>query len=248
VNILVFARAPRRGAVRVALEPLLGAEAATKVHALLLMRAIEWARSLTPDTLYVAYEPADAGGEVDALLGLKPRDLDELAAEHAAATRADPAPAHGAPRLVSFPQVGDGIAGRMRHAVGRVFEEHSGPVLIVWPDLPNLHREHGEAALADLAAGADIVLGPVFDGGFYLVGLARPQPRLFELDEKAWRGPGAIGLAMAAALQDRANVLEVGILRVERALHRPADVRAALADPMLAPELARVLGRRATLS
>ncbi len=38
--------------------------------------------------------------------------------------------------------------------------------------------------------------------------------------------------------------LELGMLRAERALHRPADVRAALADPLLAPEMARILGGR----
>ena len=37
--------------------------------------------------------------------------------------------------------------------------------------------------------------------------------------------------------------LTVGLLRAERALHRPADARAALADPLLPPELARVLRR-----
>jgi glycosyltransferase A (GT-A) superfamily protein (DUF2064 family) len=217
VNVLIFARAPRRGTVRLALEPLLGADAALKVHASLLMHTVAWARELQPDSVYVAYEPADAGPEIGALLG------DDL---------------------TSFPQVGEGIAGRFRHAVGRVFEERPGPVLIVWPDLPNLRLSHGEAALADLEAGCDIVLGPVFDGGFYLIGMARPLPRLFELGERAWRGTGTIGRGMAALLQSENEAVEVGILRVERALHRPADVRAALADPTLAPGLARALGRR----
>jgi hypothetical protein len=47
-----------------------------------------------------------------------------------------------------------------------------------------------------------------------------------------------------AAAQDAG--LEVGILRAERALHRPADVRAALADPTLPEAVGRVL-RRAQL-
>ena len=38
--------------------------------------------------------------------------------------------------------------------------------------------------------------------------------------------------------------LEVGILRGERALHRPADARAALADPLLPEAVARALGRK----
>jgi glycosyltransferase A (GT-A) superfamily protein (DUF2064 family) len=214
MKVLIFARAPRRGTVRRALEPLLGADGALRVHGTLLVAAVEWARALKPDALYIAYEPADAGPEIHALVGED---------------------------TTSFPQVGAGIAGRFRHAVGRMFEDGAGPVLIVWPDLPNLRPMHGQAALSDLKAGADVVLGPVFDGGFYLVGLASPLPRLFELDEQAWRGPGAVGLAMAAALQAGPRPYEVGLLRVERALHRPSDVRAALADPLLPERMARVL-------
>jgi hypothetical protein len=37
--------------------------------------------------------------------------------------------------------------------------------------------------------------------------------------------------------------LELGILRAERALHRPADARAALADPLLPDGLAKILRR-----
>jgi hypothetical protein len=39
--------------------------------------------------------------------------------------------------------------------------------------------------------------------------------------------------------------LELGILRAERALHRPADVRAALADPLLPAGVGRILKRAA---
>jgi glycosyltransferase A (GT-A) superfamily protein (DUF2064 family) len=81
----------------------------------------------------------------------------------------------------------------------------------------------------------------VFDGGFYLVGISRPMPKLFALPELTWRSTDAMTMAMAAAQEAG---LEVGLLRAERALHRPADVRAALADPTLPGEIARALGRR----
>ena len=216
MRVLIFARAPRRGTVRRALEPLLGVDGAVRVHVALLLQAVAWARALEPAALYAAYEPADAGPEIEALLG---------------------------DRVTAFPQVGDGIAGRLRHAAGRVFEDGAGPVLVLWPDLPHLRAATAQAAHSDLAAGVDVVLGPVFDGGFYLIGLARPLPRLLELEERDWRGPDAVGMAMAAAVQAGPDPLEVGLLRVERALHRPSDVRAALADPLLPAEMARVLAR-----
>jgi glycosyltransferase A (GT-A) superfamily protein (DUF2064 family) len=212
VKILIFARAPRRGTVRRALEPLLGVDGAVAVHTALLDQTAHWARALGPDGLYAAYEPADARPEMQALLG---------------------------EGITCFPQAGAGIAGRFRHAVGRMFEDGVGPVLIVWPDLAQLTA----AAGSDLESGVDVVIGPVFDGGLYLIGLARPLPQFFEIDETAWRGAGALGMAMTAAMQAGPEPLEVGLLRAERALHRPADVRAALADPLLPAEMARVLGR-----
>jgi glycosyltransferase A (GT-A) superfamily protein (DUF2064 family) len=115
--------------------------------------------------------------------------------------------------------------------------------LIVWPDLPRLRPQHAQAALEDLDAGCDIVLGPVFDGGFYLVAIPVPTPTLFSLPELSWRSADATAICLQAA---REAGLEVGILRAERALHRPADLRAALADPTLPEDLARVLRRRLT--
>jgi glycosyltransferase A (GT-A) superfamily protein (DUF2064 family) len=86
-----------------------------------------------------------------------------------------------------------------------------------------------------------VVLGPAIDGGFYLIGLARPLPRLFSLPEQAWRSPDAMTIGLAAA---RESGLEIGLLRAERALHRPADVRAALADPLLPPDLGQLMRPR----
>ena len=48
-----------------------------------------------------------------------------------------------------------------------------------------------------------------------------------------------IGLAAA-----RDAGLEIGLLRTERGLQRPDDVRAALADPLLPPDLRRILNGR----
>jgi glycosyltransferase A (GT-A) superfamily protein (DUF2064 family) len=121
-----------------------------------------------------------------------------------------------------------------------VFARSHGPLLIVWPDLPRLRPGHAQAALDDLGAGCDLVLGPAIDGGLYLIGIARPLPKLFGLPEEAWRSRDVMMMGIAAA---REAGLEVGILRAERALHRPADVRAALADPLLPDSLAKILRR-----
>ena len=53
-------------------------------------------------------------------------------------------------------------------------------MLCIGGDCPGLMRTHLAAAAGALTAGTDLVLGPTLDGGYYLIGLARPQPELFE--------------------------------------------------------------------
>ncbi len=210
-SVLIMARAPRRGQVRRALEPLLGPDGCAALQAELISIAARWAREIAPGAVHVAHDPPDAGPELRALVG------------------AD---------AILFPQNGDGISGRVADAAGRVFARVQAPLLIVWPDLPALSRAHGRTALEDLQAGCDVVFGPAIDGGFYLVGISRPLPELFALPEQAWRNPDTTAAAMATA---REGGLEIGLLRAERPLQRPADVRAALADPLLPESIARLL-------
>jgi hypothetical protein len=212
--VLLMARAPRRGEVRHALEPLIGLDGCVALQAALIVEALRWARTVDPRAIYIAHDPADAG-----------RDLHRLAGED----------------VTLFPQNGDGIAGRVADAVGRVSAHSSGPIFIVWPDLARFGPSIERATRIDLTDGADLVLGPVFDGGYYLIALARPLPSLFAMSESVWRGPDSFNQVLLAA--NKAG-LEVGMLRGERALHRPADVRAALADPLLPEAVGRALGRK----
>jgi hypothetical protein len=206
--VLLMARAPRPGTARPALEPLLGPTRCAELQATLVSRAFAWAAEVAPGAVHVGYEPVDAGPEVRTLLG----------------------------RGVSlFPQNGAGISGRLAQASARMFSRGDGPVLIIWPDLPRWRPDHAIGALSDLTAGCDVALGPEFDGGFYMIGLARPLPALFSLPERAWRSPDAMSAAIVAA--QKAG-LEVGLLRAER---KPEDVRAALADPLTDPEMRGIL-------
>jgi hypothetical protein len=214
-SVLIMARAPRRGEVRRGLEEMIGADGCVALQTVLIQQAILWARGLEPRGLFLAHEPADAGRELRVVVG------DDVSV---------------------FPQNGEGISGRLADAAGRVFTRVRGPLVIVWPDLPRLRPDLARAVLADLDEGVDVVLGPLYDGGFYLIALSRPTPGLFELPEQVWRGADPMAMGLAAA---RHGSSEVGILRIERPLRRPSDARAALVDPLLPHEVARVLRRGA---
>jgi uncharacterized protein len=214
-SVLIMARAPRRGEVRRALEPVLGVDGCVALQAELIAQAASWAHEVAPGGVHVAHDPPDAGPELRALIGAK---------------------------AAVFPQNGDGISGRLADAAARVFVRSHGPLIIVWPDLPQLRPQHAQGALDDLSSGCDVVLGPAIDGGLYMVAIGRPLPKLFSLPEQAWRSRDVMTVGIAAA---REAGLEIGILRAERALHRPADVRAAVADPLLPDRLGKILRRSA---
>jgi hypothetical protein len=108
----------------------------------------------------------------------------------------------------------------------------AGPVLLVAPDVPGLDDRLAEAALADLAEGAELAIAPATDGRPFLVALARPDPDLVR--------------AAADGLPDRQAAAELiggelGLLRSERRLVSPGDARAFAADPLTPPELAELV-------
>lgn len=117
-------------------------------------------------------------------------------------------------------------------AAVEALRRHTGPVLLVAPDVPGLDDRLALAALADLAAGADLTMAPATDGRPFLVALAVASPELV--------------LQAAGGLQDREAAAtlaggEFGLLRSERRLVTPGDARAFAADPLTPPELAALL-------
>ncbi|MBV7257725.1 TIGR04282 family arsenosugar biosynthesis glycosyltransferase [Pacificimonas sp. WHA3] len=68
---------------------------------------------------------------------------------------------------------GDDLGARMLAAL------IPGPAIVVGSDVPGMSAELVSAAAMQLDAH-DAVFGPAEDGGFWLVGMTRPDPRLFE--------------------------------------------------------------------
>jgi glycosyltransferase A (GT-A) superfamily protein (DUF2064 family) len=55
----------------------------------------------------------------------------------------------------------------------------NGPALVMGTDCPALTPDHLRAAARALDDGVDVVIVPVEDGGYAVIGMRRPQPALF---------------------------------------------------------------------
>ena len=170
-----------------------------------------------------------------ALIGRAAAWAREVAGRHAAVAVE---PAHGVEEVAAL--VGDAVrvvahGDRVAATVAAAFDR-GGPVLVARCDVPRLSAAHAAAALADLGDGGQASFGPSMEGGWYLAALA--EPRLVELVADVWEER----LVMARTLEVAQRLqLDVGLIRMERALRTPADQLAMLADPLTPAEVSRIL-------
>ncbi len=78
-----------------------------------------------------------------------------------------------------FPQARGDLGARMHHAVRTVTARVAGPVVVLGADAPHVDLGEVRRALGALRLGADVVLGPARDGGYYLIGLRAPCRAVF---------------------------------------------------------------------
>ena len=84
-------------------------------------------------------------------------------------------------RFVVVPQRRGGFGERLAGAVDDAWGRTECPVLLIGMDTPQVTvTDLGRAAAALLSPGVDAVLGPADDGGYWLIGLRRPEPGVFE--------------------------------------------------------------------
>lgn len=88
-------------------------------------------------------------------------------------------------------QAGGDLGAKMRHTLTEILlEGEAGPgaglAVAIGSDLPQLDAERIEEAFDALATGADVVLGPARDGGYYLIGLGAAALRAALFEGIAW--------------------------------------------------------------
>lgn len=160
---IVMVKAPRAGAVKTRLVPPLSGPEAAELAACFARDTLACARAAVNEVI-VAYAPSDGRAQLELLF-----------------------PSSG---LHWLEQRGEGLGTRLEAAVAHADALGYSPVVVIGADSPTLPPSFIARAIDVLAAGeADIALGPTDDGGYYLVGLRRPERNLFR--NVAWSTPHA---------------------------------------------------------
>jgi uncharacterized protein len=76
-------------------------------------------------------------------------------------------------------QSGKDLGEKMKNAFSEVLNSSGGKVIITGTDCPGINAEILQTAF-NLLSGADIVIGPAADGGYYLLGMKALHPQLFQ--------------------------------------------------------------------
>jgi uncharacterized protein len=126
----------------------------------------------------------------------------------------------GVPRVV---QAGEGLGDALRLGIARHSDQ--GATAIVSSDIPGIPDGAIPEAFAALADGADIVLGPAADGGYWLVAMKEAHDAPFR--DIPWSTPAVLGVT-------RERCAEAGLRLVElepwRDVDTPVDLEFLIRD------------------
>jgi len=152
--VAVMAKVPGATTVKSRLHPVLGAELATRLYDCFLRDRLEALASVVGIDCLVAFTPPEA---LEEMIRLTP----------------------GGFTLVA--QRGGDLGARLDGLLSDLLRAGHPGAIAIDSDSPTLPMSHvAEAARVLAAREAEVVVGPCDDGGYYLIGVGRPHPELFE--------------------------------------------------------------------
>ena len=80
-------------------------------------------------------------------------------------------------------QFGEDLGAKMKNSFYDAFENNYRKVVLIGSDIYDLESYHINEAFKKLDTN-DVVMGPALDGGYYLIGLKKMHPKIF--DNKRW--------------------------------------------------------------
>jgi uncharacterized protein len=148
--LIVVAKQPAPGQTKTRLSPPLTLEQSSALYEAFLLDTLNQMRQVQEAQRVIAYLPLDARDYFHRFA----RDFEMV------------------------PQNGHDLGSRLDHALTSYLSRGYERVVIMDSDSPTLPSVYLSQAFGDLANGADVTLGPCDDGGYYLIGIKKPAPRL----------------------------------------------------------------------
>jgi len=109
-----------------------------------------------------------------------------------------------------FAQAEGALGERLIHASRAAFSRGAEAVILMGGDCPEIDATLLTAA-TDLLADRTAVMGPTYDGGYYLLGIARPEMAFF--DHEDWGTPAVADRTRAIARRIGWKLAELQLLR-----------------------------------
>ena len=169
--VAVMAKVPGAAVVKSRLHTVLTPEQATALYRCFLLDRLDGLAIVSGIERVVAFTPAESGDEMAALVPAGFRCMPQQGRD-----------------------LGERLAGLL---AGLIAEGHTAAIAID-SDSPTLPMAHvAEAARVLSEKMADVVIGPADDGGYYLIGVTAPQPRLFK--DVPWSTSSVLPTTLARA-------------------------------------------------
>ena len=201
--VVLFSRIPIPGKTKTRLHPILSPEECAALHEAMALDLAE-KLSVLGNPLVLCYSD-EWRGLVD---GEKARDAFIERMRKAAASAAS---------FTAIPQEGGNLGERMSNAMQEMYRQGAGGCILMGSDLPNIMADDIRLAESALSS-SDAVFGPSADGGFWLIGLRTPFPKVFE-----GRHYGTGSVLTEALAVCRAFNLKVALLREAFDVDVPED-------------------------
>lgn len=199
--VVIMAKVPRPNEVKTRLTPPLDPESSSRLYCSFLLDKLEQVNDLKGINPMIAYTPHESS---DFFKSILPTGFSLI------------------------PQNGANLGERLANVSGCIFKQGFNKVVILDSDSPNLPSQYIYDSLACLDK-ADAVVGPCFDGGYYLIGFNSYMPELFH--DIPWSSSRVTELTIEKAANCGKTILLLNewydvdtwedLLRLKRDLERP---------------------------
>jgi len=191
--VLFFAKCPESGNVKSRLAAELGNETATEIYRCFVLDILDML-SKSGFSFNICFYPPHSADNMKEWLGSE---------------------------FSYMPQHGRDLGDRMRNALATVFSKGHKYAVVIGSDIPDIPKELIGEALISLETH-DAVIGPSFDGGYYLIGFRQDSFLPDAFDGIEWGGE--------AVFEDTLNILKnrgriTHVLKKWRDVDRHEDIK-----------------------